>query len=90
MGANRETEHDMSHTDIAFLLAEAADEVEIGIAPYQSVLRGGRRRRARRWAVARHGAADQRLVGDPGGRGAAGRRRRPGRSARLPVAARDT
>ncbi|MER5291182.1 hypothetical protein ABT382_03690 [Streptomyces pharetrae] len=52
MGANRETEHDMSHTDIAFLLAEAADEVEIGIAPYQSVLRGGRRRRARRWAVA--------------------------------------
>ncbi|AIR98119.1 hypothetical protein [Streptomyces glaucescens] len=52
MSANRETEHDMSHTDIAFLLAEAADEVEIGIAPYQSVLRGGRRRRARRWAVA--------------------------------------
>ena len=52
MGANRETEHDMSHTDIAFLLAEAADEVEIGIAPYQSVIRGGRGRRARRWAVA--------------------------------------
>ncbi|QIJ62304.1 hypothetical protein [Streptomyces sp. JB150] len=55
MGANRETEHDMAHTshaDIAFLLAEAADEVEIGIAPYQSVIRGGRRRRARRWAVA--------------------------------------
>lgn len=55
MGANRETEHDMAHTshaDLAFLLAEAADEVEIGIAPYQSVIRGGRRRRARRWAVA--------------------------------------
>lgn len=38
--------------DIALLLADAADEVEIGIAPYQAVVRGGRRRRARRWAVA--------------------------------------
>ncbi|WP_328668778.1 hypothetical protein [Streptomyces sp. NBC_00328] len=37
--------------DIALLLAEAADEVEIGIAPYQAVLRGGRRRKARRWAL---------------------------------------
>lgn len=46
------TSHDMSNTDIAFLLADAADEVEIGIAPYDAVLRGGRRRKARRWAVA--------------------------------------
>ncbi|MGJ5828500.1 hypothetical protein [Streptomyces ossamyceticus] len=37
---------------IALLLAGAADEVEIGTAPYQAVLRGGRRRKARRWAVA--------------------------------------
>ncbi|MGI5454351.1 hypothetical protein ACQEWB_14480 [Streptomyces sp. CA-249302] len=42
----------MTQTDIALLLADAADEVEIGIAPVQAVLRGGRRRRARRWAVA--------------------------------------
>ncbi|MFE6359437.1 hypothetical protein ACFVP3_05450 [Streptomyces sp. NPDC057806] len=42
----------MTHRDIALLLAEAADEAEIGIAPTQAVLRGGRRRRARRWAVA--------------------------------------
>ncbi|MET7984134.1 hypothetical protein [Streptomyces sp. NPDC005281] len=53
MNTNRETNHDMAtDADIAFLLAEAADEVEIGIAPYQAVLRGGRRRRARRWAMA--------------------------------------
>ncbi|WP_328981671.1 hypothetical protein OG258_18195 [Streptomyces mirabilis] len=42
----------MTHRDIAFLLAEAADEAEIGIAPYQAVVRGGRRRKARRWALA--------------------------------------
>ncbi|MEV6111649.1 hypothetical protein AB0L59_03820 [Streptomyces sp. NPDC052109] len=42
----------MTQTDIALLLADAADEVEIGIAPVQAVIRGGRRRRARRWAVA--------------------------------------
>ncbi|MGP4049311.1 hypothetical protein [Streptomyces sp. 2A115] len=41
-----------SQSDIALLLAEAADEVDIGIAPYQAVVRGGRRRKARRWAVA--------------------------------------
>ncbi|MDI5912827.1 MULTISPECIES: hypothetical protein [Streptomyces] len=52
MSTNRETSHDMRDSDIALLLADAADEVEIGIAPYQAVLRGGRRRRARRWAVA--------------------------------------
>ncbi|MGW3663734.1 hypothetical protein [Streptomyces sp. NPDC005141] len=53
MSANRETNHDMAtDRDIALLLAEAADEVEIGIAPYQAVLRGGRRRKARRWAMA--------------------------------------
>ncbi|OIJ67216.1 hypothetical protein [Streptomyces mangrovisoli] len=42
----------MTQTDISLLLADAADEVEIGTAPVQSVLRGGRRRKARRWAVA--------------------------------------
>ncbi|MGW2047027.1 hypothetical protein ACWCPF_17885 [Streptomyces sp. NPDC001858] len=42
----------MTQPDIAVLLAEAADEVEIGIAPTQALIRGGRRRRARRWAVA--------------------------------------
>ncbi|MGW1717192.1 hypothetical protein [Streptomyces sp. NPDC002156] len=57
MSADRETNQgmahgDTAHADIAFLLADAADEVEIGIAPYQAVVRGGRRRRARRWAVA--------------------------------------
>ncbi|MFD5521257.1 hypothetical protein [Streptomyces sp. NPDC127066] len=53
MSANREMNHDMAaDADIAFLLAEAADEVEIGTAPYQAVLRGGRRRKARRWAMA--------------------------------------
>ncbi|AVV42880.1 hypothetical protein C6376_17080 [Streptomyces sp. P3] len=52
MGADRETNHDMAAHDIAFLLADAAGEVEIGIAPTQALIRGGRRRRARRWAVA--------------------------------------
>lgn len=51
MSANREN-HEMTQSDIAFLLADAADEVEIGTAPVQAVIRGGRRRRARRWAVA--------------------------------------
>lgn len=52
MSADRETSHDMTNSDISLLLADAADEVEVGIAPYQAVIRGGRRRRARRWAVA--------------------------------------
>ncbi|MFF4114242.1 hypothetical protein ACFY0P_12320 [Streptomyces sp. NPDC001714] len=53
MSADREN-HDMTQaeSDIALLLADAADEVEIGIAPVQAVMRGGRRRRSRRWAVA--------------------------------------
>ncbi len=51
MNGDREN-HDMTQTDIALLLADAADEVEIGIAPVQAVIRGGRRRKARRWAVA--------------------------------------
>ncbi|MCX4739495.1 hypothetical protein [Streptomyces antibioticus] len=42
----------MTRHDIALLLADAADEVEIGIAPTQALIRGGRRRKARRWAVA--------------------------------------
>ncbi|WP_241741035.1 hypothetical protein [Streptomyces sp. L2] len=41
----------MKQTDIALLLADAAEDVEIGIAPVDAVVRGGRRRRARRWAV---------------------------------------
>ncbi|KUM81002.1 hypothetical protein [Streptomyces curacoi] len=52
MSADRETNLDMNHTDITLLLADAADEVEIGTAPYDAVLRGGRRRKARRWAMA--------------------------------------
>jgi hypothetical protein len=52
MNADRETNHDMTNGDITHLLAGAADEVEIGIAPYEAVIRGGRRRKARRWAVA--------------------------------------
>ncbi|MGI5375021.1 hypothetical protein ACQEV2_12385 [Streptomyces sp. CA-251387] len=70
MSADRETNHgmtshDMTPTDISLLLADAADEVEIGIAPYQAVIRGGRRRRARRWAVAT--AAALVLAGASGG-----------------------
>ncbi|MFI7410052.1 hypothetical protein ACIBU0_15450 [Streptomyces sp. NPDC049627] len=75
MSADRETNHgmtshDMTHTDIALLLADAADEVEIGIAPYQAVVRGGRRRRARRWAVA--AATALVLAGASGGLAVAG------------------
>ncbi|MFD9392514.1 hypothetical protein ACFWBB_17900 [Streptomyces sp. NPDC060000] len=51
MSANRETNHDMAQHDIAVLLADAADEAEIGIAPTQALIRAGRRRRTRRWAV---------------------------------------
>ncbi|MBW5421174.1 hypothetical protein GKQ77_06280 [Streptomyces sp. BG9H] len=40
-----------AHSDITHRLTDAADEVEIGIAPYQAVMRGGRRRKARRWVV---------------------------------------
>ncbi|MFJ3641952.1 hypothetical protein ACIPRD_19640 [Streptomyces sp. NPDC090108] len=50
MSADRK-KYEMTQTDIALLLADAADEVEIGIAPVQAVMRAGRRRRARRWAV---------------------------------------
>lgn len=64
MSADRETNHDMTNTDIALLLADAADGVEIGIAPTQAVIRGGRRRRARRWAVAT--AAALVIVGSTG------------------------
>lgn len=77
MSADRERNNDMTQTDIALLLADAADEVEIGIAPVQAVLRGGRRRRARRWAVAATTAlvlagstgATLALTGMPGGHG---------------------
>ncbi|WP_369168964.1 hypothetical protein AB5J49_14035 [Streptomyces sp. R28] len=75
MSADRETNHgmtshDTTHTDIALLLADAADEVEIGIAPYGAVLRGGRRRKARRWAVAT--ATALALVGSAGSLAVAG------------------
>ncbi|MER7043038.1 hypothetical protein [Streptomyces microflavus] len=49
--ADWETSHNMTPHDIAFLLADATDEVRIGTAPAQALIRGGRRRRARRWAV---------------------------------------
>ncbi|WP_416986353.1 hypothetical protein [Streptomyces sp. T028] len=52
MSADREKNHNMTQQDIALLMADAADEVEIGIAPTQALIRGGRRRKARRWAVA--------------------------------------
>ncbi|MFF4300317.1 hypothetical protein [Streptomyces sp. NPDC001601] len=65
MSADREN-HDMTQKDIALLLADAADEVEIGIAPVQAVMRGGRRRRARRWAVATATAVAV-LAGSAGG-----------------------
>ncbi|MES4892193.1 hypothetical protein [Streptomyces sp. NPDC096012] len=51
MSADREN-HEMTQSDIAILLADAADEVAIGTAPVQAVMRRGRRRRARRWVVA--------------------------------------
>ncbi|MGC9537736.1 hypothetical protein [Streptomyces sp. UG1] len=60
----------MANRDIARLLSEAADEVEIGIAPYDAVLRGGRRRKARRWAVATATALV--LVGSAGSLAVAG------------------
>ncbi|WP_329339784.1 hypothetical protein OG866_30980 [Streptomyces sp. NBC_00663] len=76
MSADRETNHDMTNSDITLLLAEATDEVEIGIAPYQAVVRGGRRRKARRWAVATATAlviagssATLAVAGLPGGNG---------------------
>ncbi|WP_217212419.1 hypothetical protein [Streptomyces sp. AC550_RSS872] len=84
MSADRETNHgmtthDMANSDIALLLADAADEVEIGIAPYQAVIRGGRRRRARRWAVATAttlvlvgSAGTLAVAGLPGGDGSRG------------------
>lgn len=79
MSADREKDHHMSDSDIALLLADAADEVEIGIAPYDAVIRGGRRRRARRWAVAAATAlvlagssATLAAAGLPGGGGGGG------------------
>ncbi|WP_393099189.1 hypothetical protein [Streptomyces sp. LN325] len=41
MNADRESDHDMTHGDIAVLLATAADEVRIGPAPCQALVRGG-------------------------------------------------
>ncbi|MFI9804976.1 hypothetical protein ACIHEJ_11515 [Streptomyces sp. NPDC052301] len=79
MSADRENHQmtDITQTDIALLLADAADEVEIGAAPVQAVIRGGRRRRARRWAMASATAlvlagstgATLGLAGLPGGHG---------------------
>jgi hypothetical protein len=70
MGADREMSQDMTNTDIAVLLADAADGAEIGIAPTQAVIRGGRRRRARRWALAT--AAAVVIAGSTGTLAAAG------------------
>lgn len=64
MSADREPDQDMTHRDIALLLADVADGVDVGIAPTQAVIRGGRRRRARRWAVA--AAAALAIVGTTG------------------------
>ncbi|MEV6838659.1 hypothetical protein AB0N17_29805 [Streptomyces sp. NPDC051133] len=83
MSADRENHlmTDMTQTDLALLLADAADGVEIGTAPVQAVIRGGRRRRARRWAMATTTAlvlagsagATLAVAGVPGGHGDAGR-----------------
>ncbi|MCC2266293.1 MULTISPECIES: hypothetical protein [Streptomyces] len=51
MNADWETSHNMAQHDIAPLLADAADEVRIGAAPTQALVRGGRRRKALRWAI---------------------------------------
>lgn len=53
MNAGGQEHQNMTHRDISLLLADAADDIEIGTAPVQAVLLGGRRRRrTRRWAVA--------------------------------------
>ncbi|MFD5818779.1 hypothetical protein [Streptomyces sp. NPDC127038] len=79
MSAHQETGHDgVTDADIAFLLARAADGVEIGTAPCEAVLRGGRRRRTRRWAVA--AAAALVLAGSTGTLALAGG---PGRDSRV-------
>ena len=70
MSADREASHDMADRDIALLLAQAADGVEIGIAPTEAVIRGGRRRRTRRWAVG--AAVALALAGSTGTLAAAG------------------
>lgn len=79
MSADRETNHDMTNTDITLLLADAADEVEIGIAPYQAVIRGGRMTQGAALGGGRcDGAGADRFGGDAGHRGDAGRRPGPG------------
>ncbi|MER8113648.1 hypothetical protein [Streptomyces sp. NPDC094031] len=49
--------HGMAQDRIALLLADAAREIETGPAPVAAVVRGGRRLRARRWAVTAVAAA---------------------------------
>ncbi|NRQ36433.1 hypothetical protein HII36_32055 [Nonomuraea sp. NN258] len=44
-------EADMADRGVALLLREVAEQVDPGMAPYQAVVRGGRRRKARRWAA---------------------------------------
>lgn len=51
MNEDRE-EYDMTQTDITLLLADTADQVTIGPAPVEALMRAGRRRKARRWAAA--------------------------------------
>ncbi|MPY63300.1 hypothetical protein [Streptomyces spongiae] len=46
------THGDAVSRDITLLLADATDAVRIGAAPCQAVVRGGRRRKTRRWTVA--------------------------------------
>ncbi|MFF3642044.1 hypothetical protein [Streptomyces sp. NPDC002564] len=43
--------YDTARDDIAPRLADAAAAIEIGAVPYEAVLRGGRRRKARRWVI---------------------------------------
>ncbi|RJL35476.1 hypothetical protein [Bailinhaonella thermotolerans] len=44
-------DRDMDDQDVTLLLREAAGGIEPGAAPYAAVVRGGKRRRARRWAA---------------------------------------
>ncbi|MEV7191412.1 hypothetical protein AB0N81_06335 [Streptomyces sp. NPDC093510] len=40
-----------AHSDITQRLADVADAVETGTVPFEAVLRGGRRRKTRRWVI---------------------------------------
>ncbi|MFF6998252.1 hypothetical protein ACFY93_25275 [Streptomyces sp. NPDC008313] len=51
MTGTEQERHDRAGAALTALLAQAAGEFDVGVAPVEAVVRGGRRRRARRWAV---------------------------------------